>query len=137
MGPTWRPAWCGIGHSSGLTAEARRSLLWRKRRLAAFWCSSRHWRMSIPGSSTATVQSSARTAAGHGVPGWSCGPGDADQVALGVGEVAHYQARWRPLRAHPALPAQALGLLQGGLDIGNTDVEEHVAGVALAAADTA
>src|SRR5579859_4630662 len=67
---------------------------------------------------------------------WLCGPGNTDQVALGVGEVAHHQARRRPLGAHPALPAQAFGLLQGGLDIGNADVEEHMAFIAPASADT-
>jgi hypothetical protein len=37
--------------------------------------------------------------------------------------------------AHPALGAGALGLLQGGLDIGNADVEDHMAFVARASAD--
>src|SRR6266567_2704258 len=64
-------------------------------------------------------------------------PGDADQVALGVGEVADHQAGRRPLGAHPALPAEALGPLQGGLDIGNADVEDHMAVVACASADAA
>src|SRR5215469_15511416 len=40
---------------------------------------------------------SARTAAGHGASGRLCGARDADQVALGVGEVPDHQARWRAL----------------------------------------
>jgi hypothetical protein len=37
--------------------------------------------------------------------------------------------------AHPALPAEAIGLLERGLDVGNADVEDHVAIVARASAD--
>jgi hypothetical protein len=43
--------------------------------------------------------------------------------------------RQGPLWAHPPLPAQALGLLEGGLDVGNADIEEHVAVIARASAD--
>src|SRR5690242_9182559 len=67
----------------------------------------------------------------------SADAGDADQVALGVGEVADDQARRSPLGAHQALPAQALGPGQGGLDVGHGDVEDGVALVARAAADAA
>jgi hypothetical protein len=65
------------------------------------------------------------------------GPGDADQVALGVGEMSDHQAGGSPLGTHPALAAQALGLPQGGLDIGNAHVEEHMALVPRSAADAA
>ena len=53
-------------------------------------------------------------------------PGYADQVALRVGEVPDHQARRCPLGTHHALAAQALGPLQGGLDIGHADVEHRV-----------
>jgi len=57
------------------------------------------------------------------------------RLPLGVGEVADHEACRRTLGAHPALAAEALGLLQGGLDIGNADVEDHMAFVARAFAD--
>src|SRR6516162_9888955 len=65
------------------------------------------------------------------------GPGNADQVAFGVGEVPDDEARRCSLRAHPAGAAQLLGLLQGGLDIGNCDVEQYVGVVSATAANTA
>ena len=54
---------------------------------------------------------------------------DADQVALGVGELADYQACRRPFGTHLAFAAQALGFGQGGLDVGHADVEDDVARV--------
>src|ERR1700722_1282417 len=66
-----------------------------------------------------------------------CGASQADQVALGIGEVAAHQAGRRLDRAHLALPAQALGPLQRRLHVGNADVEDHVAVVRGAAADAA
>jgi len=65
------------------------------------------------------------------------GPGDADQVAFRIGEVADYQACRCPLGSHLALAAQALGFGQGRLDIGHADVEDDVARVAGTSADTA
>ena len=46
------------------------------------------------------------------------GPGDADQVALGVGEVADRQACRCPFGAHLAFAAQALGLGQAASTFG-------------------
>jgi hypothetical protein len=66
-----------------------------------------------------------------------CGPGDADQVALGIGEVADHQACRCPFGAHLALAAQTLGLGQGGLDVGHADVEDDVDRVVGASADAA
>ena len=37
-----------------------------------------------------------------------CGPGDADQVSLGIGEVADHQTRRYPDGAQLALPAEAI-----------------------------
>src|ERR1700743_2744893 len=65
------------------------------------------------------------------------GAGDADQVALRVGEVADHQASRGSLRAHLPCPAKALCLLQGGFDIGHANVENRVARVARATADAA
>src|SRR6185437_5831766 len=67
----------------------------------------------------------------------SGGPGDADQVALGVGEVADHQARRRPLGSHPALAAEALRFGQGGLDVRYADVEDDAARIPGTAADAA
>src|SRR5580704_3773645 len=66
-----------------------------------------------------------------------CGASQADQVALWIGEVADHQAGRRLDRAHLALPAQALGPLQRRLDVGDADVEDHVAVVRGASADAA
>src|SRR6202035_6030232 len=44
--------------------------------------------------------------------------------------------RW-PFRSHLASAAQALGLSQGGADVGHADVEDDVGRVACAAADAA
>jgi len=44
---------------------------------------------------------------------------------------------WGLVRAHLACPAQALGLLESGFYVGNTDVEEHVSVIARTAADAA
>src|SRR5438034_4995314 len=62
-------------------------------------------------------------------------PGYADEVALRVGEVPDHQAGRCPLGTHHALPAQALGPLQGGLDIGHANVEHRVGLVSRATAD--
>src|SRR5262249_47571958 len=64
-------------------------------------------------------------------------PGHPDQVALGIGEVTDDQARWRPLRAHLALAAQAFCFPERGLDLGYLHVEQHVRLVGTAAADPA
>ena len=59
-------------------------------------------------------------------------------MALRVREVADHEVSPRGLvGAHPARPAEALGLLERGLDVGNADVEDHVAVVAHASADAA
>src|SRR5262249_32985382 len=65
------------------------------------------------------------------------GPGDTDQVALGIGEVANHEARRGPGGPHPACPAQALGLTERRLHIGDADVEDHMAVVARSPADAA
>ncbi len=60
------------------------------------------------------------------------------QLVLGVGEVADHEVSPRGLvGTHLARPAEALGLLERGLDVGNADVEDHVAVVAHASADAA
>ena len=59
-------------------------------------------------------------------------------MTLGVREVADHEICPRVLfGAHPARPAEALGLLERRLDVGNADVEDHVAIVAHASADAA
>jgi hypothetical protein len=59
-------------------------------------------------------------------------------VAFRVGEVADDEARARVLLGtQQALAAQALGLLQRRLDVGDADVEDRVARVAPPAADAA
>lgn len=64
--------------------------------------------------------------------------GDADEVALGVGEVSNDQVRARVLLgAHPACPTQTFGLLQRHLDVVDADVEDCVALVSAPAADAA
>ena len=50
-------------------------------------------------------------------------------MALGIGEVTDHEACGGLCWAHPARPAQALGSLERGLDIGNADVEDRVAGL--------
>jgi hypothetical protein len=47
-----------------------------------------------------------------------CSPGDADQVALRVGEVADRQACRCPFWAHLAFAAQALGFGQAASTLG-------------------
>src|ERR1700722_9848380 len=61
-------------------------------------------------------------------------PGNADQVALRVGEMADHQACRRSFRAHPAFAAEPLGFGQGGLYIGYADVEDDGARVGGASA---
>jgi hypothetical protein len=57
---------------------------------------------------------------------------------FGVAEVGDHRARAGNLvRAHQALPAEALRLGERGLDVGHLDVEGDVPGVALDAADAA
>ena len=57
-------------------------------------------------------------------PGIPAGPGPPQ--APGFGQGADHQSRRRLDRAHLALPAQAFRLLQGRLDIGDADVDDHV-----------
>lgn len=64
--------------------------------------------------------------------------GDADEVAFRIGEVPDCEVCagvW--LGAHHVLPAQALGLPQDGLHIGNAHVEQDARPVVAAAADPA
>lgn len=63
--------------------------------------------------------------------------GNADQVALWVGELSDYKGTRSLFRAHPACPAEPLRLLQRGLDIGNAHVEQDAPFVALSTAHTA
>ena len=59
-------------------------------------------------------------------------------MTLGVREVADHEICPRVLLgAHPARPAEALGLLERRLDVGNANEEDHVAIVAHASADAA
>ena len=52
-------------------------------------------------------------------------------MTLGVCEVGDHEIGPRLLfRAHPARPAEALGLLERSLDVGDPDVKDHVAIVA-------
>ena len=51
--------------------------------------------------------------------------------------MADHQARRCPFWSHPAVAAEPLGFGQGGLYIGHADVEDDVARVVGAAADTA
>jgi hypothetical protein len=54
--------------------------------------------------------------------------GEADQVAFGIAEVANNQASpGLAFGAHQALPSEALGLFERGLNIRNPDVEECMA----------
>jgi hypothetical protein len=71
------------------------------------------------------------------IPGGYAVPATPIRSPSGTGEVAGHEACRRPPGAHPALAAEALGLLQGGLDIGNADIEDHMAFVARASADAA
>jgi Resolvase, N terminal domain len=65
-------------------------------------------------------------------------PGEADQVTLGVREVADHEiCPWVPFGTHPARPAEALGFLERGLDVGNAHVEDRVGVVAHTSADAA
>ena len=65
-------------------------------------------------------------------------PGYADQVALGVREVTDHDTSLQVLfGTHLARPTETLGLLERGLDIRNADVEDRVAVIAHASADTA
>src|SRR5450755_1846594 len=64
--------------------------------------------------------------------------GEPDQVTFWIGEVADGEVCARVLLgAHPACPAEAFGLLQRGLDVGDADVKDRVARVAAPAADAA
>jgi hypothetical protein len=62
---------------------------------------------------------------------------DADQVALGIGEVAYHESRRGCGRSQLARPSEVLGLLERGLDVRNRDIKGCAAMVALAAADAA
>src|SRR4030081_235849 len=50
--------------------------------------------------------------------------GYADQRPLGVSELSNHEGSASALRAHPAPPAEALSLLERGLDVGKPHVEE-------------
>jgi hypothetical protein len=65
------------------------------------------------------------------------GSGDADEVAFGVGDLADDELSRGALGAHLALPPEALGFLECGLDVGNADVEQDAPLVVVAAADAA
>jgi hypothetical protein len=65
------------------------------------------------------------------------GARNADQVALGVGEVTDHQACRGAFWSHLALAAEPLGFSQGGLDVGHADVEDDVGRVAGASPDAA
>src|SRR5947209_6191858 len=58
-------------------------------------------------------------------------------MPLGIGEPADHDRPGSALRAHPALAAQRLGLLERGLDVGDPDVEKDLPLVAIAAAHPA
>ena len=62
----------------------------------------------------------------------------ATPIRLPSGSVKWPTTRPVGARSGPTgLPAEALGLLQGGLDVGNADVEDHLALVPGASADAA
>src|SRR5918999_3541358 len=67
---------------------------------------------------------------------WLLRTGHADQMPLGVGELPDDQASGSALGTHVALPAEALGLLERGLDVGYAHVEQDTPLIALATADT-
>src|SRR6185437_3370776 len=71
----------------------------------------------------------------HAAAPRSCGTRDADQVALGVGEVTDHEAGRRPFRPELAFAAEPLRFPQRGLHIGHPDVEDDVGRVAGAPAD--
>src|ERR1700748_1801312 len=65
----------------------------------------------------------------------SRGTRDADQVALGVGEVTDHETGRCPFRPQHAFAAEPLRFPQRGLHVGHADVEEDVARIAAAPAD--
>src|SRR5690606_799360 len=67
--------------------------------------------------------------------GGSPGSGDAYEVSLGVGELADNERPGGALWAELTFPAEALGLLEGGFDVGDTDVEQDAWHMAVASAD--